>query len=95
MSDVELYPMYEGTTVDGDVIVSFTPRARDVKSDETSYRPIHVVPFDDPGNPHVASEDCFCIPRLVMETTEKAVYWVYRHGGAKERTGPLGIRSVG
>ncbi|QBP33228.1 hypothetical protein SEA_BRUTONGASTER_6 [Gordonia phage BrutonGaster] len=95
MTNEELYPLYEGVTSDGDVIVSFYPQAREKGTDETSYRPIHVVPMNDPDNPHVASEDCFCIPRLAMEETEKAVYWVYRHGWAKERTQPLGIGSNG
>jgi len=91
MSDQELHPVFEGLTTDGDVVVLFRPAAADVDPDETSYLPVHVVPYDDPGNPHVASEDCHCLPRIGMETHSNAVFWVIRHGDARDRTTPLGI----
>ncbi|QAU06529.1 hypothetical protein SEA_WILLIAMBOONE_8 [Gordonia phage WilliamBoone] len=93
MTNPDLHPVFEGFTPEGDALVAFRPAAADVQPDQTSYLPVHVVPLSDPANPHMASEDCHCFPRIGMETHENSVYWVIRHGGAKERDSDLGIRS--
>ncbi|ANA86695.1 hypothetical protein BH772_gp010 [Gordonia phage Bachita] len=94
MTSQALHPVFEGFTPDGDVLVAFRPSAASVQPEETSYQSVHVVPLSDPDNPHVASEDCHCFPRIGMETSENSVFWVIRHGSAKDRDTPLGIRSV-